>query len=60
MKEKKEQYVVEAEQNAKDLAERMYEQIVEEADYINIDRKWYLEKVIQYMRVEIEKKEDDI
>lgn len=46
-----------AESNAKDLAERMYEQIAEEADYINIDRKWYFEKVVHYMRSESEDKE---
>lgn len=50
----KEQWVVEAEQNAKDLSKRMYEQIAEEANYIHIDRKWYFEKVIQYMRAESE------
>lgn len=50
----KEQWVVEAEKNAKDLAERMYEQITEEADYIDIDRKWYFEKVVYYMRAESE------
>lgn len=54
----KEKWIIEAEQNAKDLAERMYEQITEEADYICIDRKWYLEKVIQYMRAESEVKND--
>lgn len=50
----KEQWIVEAEQYAKDLAERMYEQIVEEANYICIDSKWYFEKVVQYMRAESE------
>lgn len=50
----KEQWVVEAEQNAKDLAERIYQQISEEADYIWIDRKWYFEKVVQFMRAESE------
>lgn len=49
----KEQWIVEAEQNAKDLAERINEQITEEADYIYVDREWYFEKVIQYMRKEI-------
>ena len=50
----KEQWMVEAEQNAKDLAERIYQQISDEADYIHVDRKWYFEKVIQFMRVERE------
>lgn len=49
-----EQWIVEARQNAKDLAERMYEQIIKEADYIGIDREWYFEKVVQYMRAESE------
>lgn len=48
----KEQWVVEAEQNAKDLSERIYEQIAEEANYLHIDRKWYFEKVVQYMGAE--------
>ncbi len=50
----KEQWIVEAEQNAKDLAERIYEQINEEADYICVDRTWYFEKVVSYMRAESE------
>lgn len=48
----KEQWVVEAERNAKDLAERVCEQIAEEAVYINADKKWYFEKVVQYMKTE--------
>lgn len=48
----KEQWIVEAERNAKDLAERICEQILEEADYIYVDREWYFEKVISYMRAE--------
>jgi len=52
----KEQWIVEAEKNAKDLAERMYEQIAEEAEYANIDERWYFEKVVQYMRAEREDK----
>jgi len=39
-----------AEQNAKNLAERINERIANEADDICIDRMWYFEKVIQYMR----------
>ncbi len=50
----KEQWIVEAEQNAKDLAERINEQITEEAEYIYVDREWYFKKVIQYMREEIQ------
>ena len=50
----KEQWIIVAEQSAKDLAERMYEQIAEEADYLYVDRKWYFEKVVQYMRSESE------
>lgn len=50
----KEQWIVEAEKNAKDLAERMYEQIAREAHYLYIDREWYFEKVIHYMRAESE------
>lgn len=49
-----EQWVIEAEQYAKDLAERVYEQITEEANYMHIDRKWYFEKVVQYMMAESE------
>lgn len=51
----KEQWIVQAEQNAKDLAEILYEQIADEADYICVDRKWYFEKIIHYMRTESEK-----
>lgn len=50
----KEQWIVEAEQNAKDLAKILYEQITDEADDICVDRKWYLEKVVQFMRTESE------
>ena len=50
----KEQWIVEAEKNAKDLAERMCEQIADEANYVNVDREWYFEKVVQYMRKESE------
>lgn len=41
--------IKEAEENAKDLAERICEQIAEEAKYAHIDREWYFEKVVQYM-----------
>lgn len=52
----KEQWIIEVERNAKDLAERICEQITEEADYACIDRKWYFEKVVQYMDAESEDK----
>ena len=48
----KAQWIVEAEKDAKDLAERICEQIAEEADYANVDREWYFEKVVQYMKTE--------
>lgn len=50
----KEQWIVEAEQNAKDLAEILLGQITDEADDLRVDRKWYFEKVVQYMRAESE------
>lgn len=50
----KEQWIIEAEKNAKDLAEILYEQITDEADDISVDREWYFEKVIQHMRLESE------
>lgn len=50
----KEQWIAEAEPYAKDLAKRICEQIVEEADYIYADRKWYFEKVVQFMKEESE------
>ena len=53
----KEDWIIEAEENAKDLAEILYEQITDEADDMCIDRKWYFEKVVQYMRDESKKGE---
>lgn len=50
----KEQWKVEAEKYVKDLAERICEQITEEAEYAGIDRKWYFEKVVQYLMAESE------
>lgn len=47
-----EQWIVEAEKNAKDLAEILCEDITDEADDMCVDRKWYFEKVVQYMREE--------
>lgn len=46
----KEQWIIEAEQKAKDLAEELYEQISDEADDLCVDRNWYFEKVVHYMR----------
>lgn len=53
----KEQWIIEAEQNAKDLAKRLHERIIAGADDICVDRKWYFEKVVQYMVTESEDKE---
>ncbi len=53
----KEAWIVEAEQKAKDLAEMLYYEIAYEADKIHIDRKWFFEKVAQYMRTESEDNE---
>jgi len=50
----KEAWIVEAEMNAKDLAQILYEQITDEADYAFVDREWFFEKVVQYMREESE------
>ena len=54
----KEQWVIEAEKNAKDLAKILYKQITDEADNICIDRDWYLEKVIYYIKAESEDNND--
>lgn len=48
-------WIKEAEVNAEDLAERICEQITEEAKYLHLDREWYFEKVVQYMRPESER-----
>ena len=53
----KEQWIVEAENNAKDLAEILFDQITDEADDLCVDRKWYFDKVVQYMMAESENKE---
>lgn len=50
----KEHWIIEAEQKAKDLAEILYEEITDDADCLCVDRKWYFEKVVQYMRAESE------
>ena len=50
----KEPWIIVDEQNAKDLAIILYEQITDEADDMCVDRKWYFEKVVQYMRSESE------
>ncbi len=54
----KEQWIVEAENNARDLAEILFEQITDEADDLCVDRKWYFDKVIEYM-TESEDKDAD-
>lgn len=36
----KEQWIIEAEQNAKDLAKELYEQISDEADDLCVDKYW--------------------
>lgn len=53
----KEQWIVEAENNARDLAKNLFEQITDEADDLCVDRKWYFEKVVQYMRAKMEGEE---
>lgn len=50
-----EQWIIEAENNAKNLATILFEQITDKADDLCLDRKWYFEKVIQYMKIESEK-----
>ena len=45
-----EQWVVEAENSARHLAEILLKQITNEADDLCIDRMWFFEKVLQYMR----------
>ena len=49
-----ERWIVEAKQNAKDLAKVLYERIIREADDICVHRKWYFEKVVYYMTAESE------
>lgn len=51
----KERWIIEAENNAKDLAKIILGQITDEADNLCVDRKWYFEKIIHYMRTESEK-----
>lgn len=50
----KEQWVIKAEQSVKDLAEIMLKDITDEADILCVDRKWFLEKVVQGMKEESE------
>ncbi len=50
----KEQWILESEQSARNLAEDLYYQIIKGADDMYIDRQWYFEKVIQYMKEESE------
>lgn len=44
-----EQWLIEAEENAKILAKMLYEQIIDIADNICVDKDWYFETVIRYM-----------
>lgn len=53
-REMKEQWIVEAIESAKGLAAEMYEQIIDEADDLCIDREWFLGKVVCYIRAESE------
>lgn len=53
-------WIAETEKDAKDLAERICQQIAEEAEYAHIDRKWYFDKVVQYMRTESEEEKAKI
>lgn len=53
----KERWIVEAEYSAKRLAHDMYEQIMDEADDQCVDRRWFFEKVINYMQAGSEDKE---
>lgn len=53
-------WIVEAEKDAKDLAKRICQQIAEEADYANIDREWYFEKVVQYMITDSEEEKQKL
>lgn len=48
----KEQWIIEAEKTAKDLAETLNEYITDEASNLNVEREWYFEKVVHYMRAE--------
>jgi len=50
----KEKWIEDAEENAKDLAKVLYEQITDEADDLSVEREWYFEKVVRYMRAESE------
>lgn len=58
----KEQWIMEAEQTAKDLAKILakilYKQITDEADVIGVDKKWYFENVVHYMTTESEEKQE--
>ena len=48
----------EQEQTAKELAEilakTLYKAITDEADVLGVDRKWYFENVVQFMKAENE------
>jgi hypothetical protein len=52
----KEQWVVKAENSARDLAEILLKEITDEADDLCVDRNWFFENVIKHMRAESEVK----
>jgi len=47
-------WILDAKQDAKYLAKVIYRQITDEADDLCVDRKWYFEEVVQYIRKESE------
>ena len=51
-----EQWIVEAENSARNLAKILFKQITNEADDLCVDRMWLFDKVLQYMRAESEEK----
>lgn len=53
-----EQWITEADKVAKKLAKTLSEYITDEAHNLRVEREWYFEKVIQYMRAESEDKDD--
>lgn len=50
----KEQWIDEAIESAKGLAAEIFEQIIGEADDLCIDREWFMQKVVSYIRSESE------
>lgn len=47
-----EQWIVEAENSARHLAEILLKQITNEANDLCVDGKWYLERVLKYIQAE--------